>query len=366
MFIMLLYGINSDKERSIKILNNNNWIEQSNKLDIVNDIDYGDGMWVAVGDNPNIDNMGIQLSIDGSNWIDAIAVPDRPASINCVKYGNGQWFVGFTGSVGITSIMRSSNAINWYREVNNVEVVRKIDYGNNVWAAVGTTPGQNRYTIETIIGLEGWGRRSNALQDAFSIKYANNLWIAGGYNEGNSNTTIQTSVDTLSWTSQSNNLIQVNDIDYHDDILLSVGCNSTNSNQCIQTSPDGSNWTPQTASVLSYGQSIGYSNGVWIVGGLIQLPISGELKNVGVIEYSYDTINWTSTFITSTITKASTVVTGISSSIFVNNVPIQTTKYIPSNPDVWQTWAPSTINDAIDRLAVYLSTYTNCNIPLLI
>jgi hypothetical protein len=368
---LLMIGLVGDNSNSIQILNNNNWILQSNKVAVVRGIDYHDGMWVSVGSglNPMTDS-GIQLSIDGSNWIYTVPGPDKADSINCVKYGNGLWLLGCQGNLTVPSIQISSNAVNWSFQSNNIENVRKFDYGNSLWVAVGQTNIDVGSTIQTSDDGSNWTLQSNSLYEGFSIKYANNLWVAGGCNllasqpEGTS-TTIQTSPDGSNWTAQPNYLDLVNDIAYHDGIWLSVGSNFANSNQCIQTSPDGSNWTPQTASVLNYGQSIGYSNGVWIVGGSADIIESG-FYDVAYIEYSYDTINWTSTFVTSSITSASTVITGISSSIFVNGVPFQTTQYIPSNPDVWQSWAPSTINDAIDRLAVCLSTYTNCNIPLLI
>jgi hypothetical protein len=317
-----------DSKDSIQILNNNNWIQQSNNFSIVNGIDYNDGIWIAVGNNTGgATPSGIQISFNGSNWMQVGNSGYKTSPVFCVKYGNGLWLVGYSGNGGAPPSIRATyDGYNWYMQSNQMDAVRKIDYGNSLWVAVGDSV-ELGSTIQTSVDGSNWTLQSNSLQAAYSIKYANSLWVAGGINTALCNdTTIQISPDAITWEPRSNYLNQVNDIAYNDGIWLSVGCNTTNSNQCIQTSPDGSNWTVQTASYLKYGQSIGYSNGVWMVGGNTEvLGDYGNPKTVGLIEYSYDTVNWTSSFITSTIKSASTVLTGLSNSLFLNGVALSTT-----------------------------------------
>ena len=368
---VLMIGINggntlSNSPDSIQVLNNNVWVPQLNGMPNINGIDYGNGAWVSVG-YTSFNQQYIQTSSDGSNWTPTTSSGNAPGF--CVKYANGIWLVGDIGGSdpkNACSMQRSTDGYNWYSQSNYLDLIQKIEYGNGVWVAVGCNQ-DGSATVESSSDSSNWFvHSSNTLFCGYTVKYANNLWIVGGSNNvGDNTTTIQTSPDASNdWTAQSNNFVQVNDIAYNNGIWLAVGSNATNSNQCIQTSPDGSNWTAQTASYLIYAKSIAYSNGVWMVGGQALVNYGGGHgpNAVGLIEYSYDTINWTSTFVGTKEVTASTIVTGASNSILLNGVPVGL--YIPSNPSIWEAPPPSTIQTAIDRLASFLSAFTSSNIPL--
>jgi hypothetical protein len=376
---LLMIGINGPSgilnAGSIQILNNNAWVSQTNGFLTVNGIDYGNGLWVSVGQAPGgLDIRGIQTSIDGSNWI---PTPSSSNSLNpgyCVKYANNLWLVG--NAVGYGSpplnaytIQLSTDGYNWSLQSNHLSIVRKIDYGGGLWMAVGESP-DNTSTIQTSPDGSNWTIRpyltqpQYAIQTAYSVKYANNLWLVGGYtNFGSNEQPIGYSPDGSNWSPVAGYLNPVYDIAYNNGIWLAVGTSMTsNPNQCIQTSVEGIFWYPQTASQLIEGRSIGYSNGVWIVGGHAPFDSGGHGPvNKAFIEYSYDAINWTSTFITSTITTASTILTGSSNGLLVNGVPLG---YLPANPGIWNAPPPSTIQAAIDRLASFIKVFTTSNIPI--
>jgi hypothetical protein len=339
---LLMIGINAAFGTlftgTIQILNNNVWVSQTNEFLTINGIDYGNGLWVSVGQVPGgLDIRGIQISIDGSNWI---PTPSSSNSLNpgyCVKYANGLWLAGnFYGNGDLPSnaysMQRSTDGYNWSLQSNQLCIVRKINYGGGLWVAVGENP-YNTYTIQTSIDGSNWTLQSYnqpqyAIETAYSVAYGNNLWLVGGYtNFGNNEKPIGYSSDGSNWSPVAGFLNPVYDIAYNDGIWLAVGTTMTsNANKCIQTSLDGLFWTVQTASQLICGKSIGYSNGVWIVGGHAPFGDGGHgPENKAFIEYSYDTINWTSTFITSTIKTASTILTGDSNSLFLNGVALSTT-----------------------------------------
>ena len=109
---------------------------------------YGQGKWVAVGGNYNIDTNHIATSTDGVTW----TISTTPTAVNkagfyTVEYGNGRWVAGGSGAGGYTSAITSTDGVTWssqsttvppgYGTAGPLNHVQAIVFGNGAWVASG-------------------------------------------------------------------------------------------------------------------------------------------------------------------------------------------------------------------------------------
>jgi hypothetical protein len=223
-------------------------------------IDYGNNIFVAVGENATPSGI-IASSNDGTNWTicDNSIFSTRGYGI---AYGNNLWVAVGEGSVN--SFATSINGTVWTPRGKNGGITggQYVTYGNNLWVACGT--GTSSIATSTD-GFNWTPRNTNSILGiCTSAFYGNGLWVATGTTAN----TIATSTDTITWSGRSNTTTGVftssgYGVAYGNGLWVAVGAGGNS----IATSTDAITWTGRGTSVFTDARTIKYINGVWIAGG---------------------------------------------------------------------------------------------------
>jgi hypothetical protein len=149
---------------------------------------YGNGKWIAIGQNSPPGNSLIISTDDASTWnvINSIRSVFVPVSLS---YGNGVWIV--VGSTGNTNMYISrDNAVSWTEvQVGSGSFTPKdVAYGNGKWVAVGT--GTQTMYVSTDNALT-WNASAGPFPGGAEtpVRLAsdgNNTWVAVGISTSNS------------------------------------------------------------------------------------------------------------------------------------------------------------------------------------
>ena len=261
-----------------------------------NDVIYGNGIFVAVGDGPT-NASAIFYSEDGNTWLEAnlSEISSLSGTLLAIAYGNGKFIAAGTNgfayysedginwtkktSISPSTIIRSvafgngkfvavteDNSPIWYTEnglswsasdtssISTTDLLlRAIVYGNNTFIAFDKS-GRILYSEDGIKWTEGTRLTINSdLHDAHAI-YANNKFILIG-DEG----VIYYSENGTTWNSGTgiNASHTVRGITYKDGMFFGVADNKT-----IYTSKDGIKWTGKTYDI-NY-KRIAYGNNMFI------------------------------------------------------------------------------------------------------
>ncbi len=179
------------------------WIQRDVKLIDVWGLDYVNGLWIATGNSnqqgPSAANLA--TSTDGITW--TLRATGSGDDLNAVAYGNGRYV-----AVGNNmQVIHSTDGITWTRNVtNDPDVhVRDIVFANGRFVAAGE--GGRIYTSTT--GLT-WTRiivAPTAIR-LRGIAYGGGRFVAVG------DTTTVSSADGLTWTVDTTNLRLANTIAY--------------------------------------------------------------------------------------------------------------------------------------------------------
>jgi hypothetical protein len=207
---------------------------------IVSDVAYGNGIWVAVGQNSSVTTT-IATSTDGITWTSRTGTTIFNNGWGVV-FGNNQ-FVAVGG--GANTFATSPDGINWTGRGGSTifsSHPNKVAYGNGLYVAVaeGTT------SIATSTdGITWTGRGAVFPHTAIGIAYGNGLWVTcGGYN-GN---TIATSTDGITWTGRSNIFApQAFGVTYANGLWVACGQGANT----LATSTDGITWTGRGNTVFA-------------------------------------------------------------------------------------------------------------------
>jgi hypothetical protein len=166
----------------------------SNRL---NGVAYGDGMYVAVGQNGTV-----VTSSDGTNWVHR-SLGETNAELLCVTHGGGRFVAG-----GREGVLRSStDGTNWTNGTTppGVEQIYGVTYGYGLFVAVGQVEhdGTN-YILTSSNGLDWVARDVATTNTLFAVTPAFNHqggWESGMYAAVGDNGTIVTSgPDGIEWT----------------------------------------------------------------------------------------------------------------------------------------------------------------------
>lgn len=195
----------------------------------VHGVAYGNGVWVAVGDEGLV-----ATSPDGTSWTTRttpLGGTFGDLYLYKVTFANGTFVaVGEEGMLGT-----SSDGINWTVRSSGVGFrgLNSVAYGAGQWVAVGD----------------------------------------GGH--------VTTSLDSVTWTPAGSVLSRAaHDLEFHDGLWVAA-----QSHRMIETSPNGTVWTEQATPVDVWGQySVAYGAGVWVA------TIDGDDPSVVT---SPDGITWT-------------------------------------------------------------------------
>ena len=175
----------------------------------LNDVAYGGGMWVVVGDGSTI-----RTSTNGITWTSRTS--GTTEYLYGVAYGGGMWVVVGNGG----TILTSPNGTTWTsRTSGTTQSLLGIAYDGGMWVVVGFSG-----TILTSTnGITWTSRSSGTTQDLQGIAYGGGMWVVAGYGGR-----ILTSPDGISWTSRSSGTTQnLNDVAYGGGMWVAVGGNGT-------------------------------------------------------------------------------------------------------------------------------------------
>lgn len=182
------------------------------------DVVYGNGKFVAVGSVSNPSTPRVAYSSDGISWTHK----DITFSPSSIAYGNGKFVaVGGSGDIGY-----SSDGINW-TDIN-VSSFASVTYGNGKFVASGNF-GTFAYSSDGV----SWTKVSVADNvPGGCIAFGNGVFVTGN----NLSEYSAYSTDGINWT--ANNIsAKFRDIAYFGDYFVAVGNNG------IFVSGDGINWS---------------------------------------------------------------------------------------------------------------------------
>lgn len=225
------------------------------------DIEYGNGLWVAVGAF-----RVMAKSTNGYSWTNITGLFTNN-SIASVNYLNGLWLVGGSDNyatssdgntwtvrsapLGINSangfaygagvyvavgsqgnIASSTDAITWTARTSGVtNSLEGVAFGNSIFVAVGIGP----ILFSSTDGITWTERTSNLPGWGSGVHFANGLFVAFGEGGG-----IATSTDGINWTQRTSGFgsTDVNDVYYLNGKWIAVGAAGKASE-----SSDGTSWT---------------------------------------------------------------------------------------------------------------------------
>ncbi|EPD82190.1 cadherin-like beta sandwich domain-containing protein [Paenibacillus sp. HGH0039] len=201
----------------------------------LNQVAYGNGKWVAVG------NLGtIMTSSDGLSWSKTTIALSSAVG---VTYAGSQWIV--TGAGG--KIATSPDAVTWtVRSTGTSANLSAAAYNGTVWVIAG----YSGVILSSPDGIAWTPRTSGTAANFYSVTYGGGLFAAVG-----SAGTIRTSPDGITWTTRSGSPEDLMGVNYGAGQFVAGG-----SNQRVLTSSDGITWTPRTVSVAGmnlYGIAYG-------------------------------------------------------------------------------------------------------------
>ncbi|SEG73884.1 cadherin-like beta sandwich domain-containing protein [Paenibacillus sp. UNC499MF] len=226
----------------------------------LNQVAYGNGKWVAVGNSGTI-----MTSSDGLSWSKTTIALSSAVG---VIYAGNQWMV--TGAGG--KIATSPDAVTWtVRSTGSSANLSGVAYNGTVWVIAG----YSGVILSSPDGIAWTARTSGTTNNFYSAAYGGGLFAAVG-----SAGTIRTSPDGITWTTRSGGPGDLMGVTYGAGQFVAGGLN-----QKALTSSDGITWTPRTVSVAGmnlYGIAYGANKYVAV----------GDIGGPGAIISSPDGITW--------------------------------------------------------------------------
>ncbi|MVM29138.1 T9SS type A sorting domain-containing protein [Spirosoma sp. HMF4905] len=209
------------------------------------DVTFGKGLFVAVGEDANI-----QTSVDGKVWENQKILLGR--TLKGIAYGGGLFVaVGYNGV-----ILFSSDGKTWLKN-NSVSATYHymgITYANGQFVAVGA-----QGVIATSTDAMSWTfRNSGTTYQLNSVTYGNGKWIAAGYNS-----TFVNSTDGLHWSSsQLTSELHANHITYANGQFVMVGLDGK-----VFTTSNNVLWLSPNANTTHHLNGLAYGNGLFVAVG---------------------------------------------------------------------------------------------------
>ena len=227
-----------------------NWTAGSGASGSLRKATYGNGMFVAVGNNVTY------YSIDGKTWT---AGSGASGNLRDVTYANSMFVI--VGSRGYTSY--STDGKTWKAGSSVSGNLQGVTYGNGKFVAVG-----NKVTYYSIDG-KTWKAGNGASGSLYGATYGNGKFVAVGYNA------TYYSTDGINWTAGNGASGELYGVTYGNGKFVAVGIGGYTA-----YSTDGKTWKAGS-SVSSDLYGITYGNGMFVIVGII------------ATYYSTDGINWT-------------------------------------------------------------------------
>lgn len=235
----------------------------------LNDFEYGNGRWVAVGLSGTI-----LTSEDGASWVSRSSGTTN--NITTIRFSDGLWIA--TISSGSGGILTSTDGINWTFRNPLGGVTRDSAYGNGVWMVVGSG-------IATSTDGINWTSHNSPDFIITNVEFGEETWVVGGYSGSWAHVSNSQDMDNWSEPTFLPNSRRVNDITYgHGLFIVCVGQNGYSStNLKVFTSVDGNDWLLREDIINSgYSTFSEFSGGVWLLG---QSSSSSFLLNLASVRW---------------------------------------------------------------------------------
>jgi PKD domain len=163
----------------------------------LNGIAFGNGIYVAVGDNGTI-----RRSTDGITWL--LVTSGTTNTLSSVSYGGGTFVaVGYVPNNGDSTILTSSDGLTWTNRsagagVANWQDLRYIQWAKDRFIASGW---YSKLRQSTDLGASFTTTRT-VVEDTPALAYGNGVWLAAGVDRDRANADADlVSTDGSNWTS---------------------------------------------------------------------------------------------------------------------------------------------------------------------
>ena len=167
------------------------WTDASGLFDRLNDVTYGNGIYVAVGMFENI-----VVSTDAVTWTKLTIPTIFSTQFQDIAFANGIFVAVGQGN---SAIAYSSDGLNWTLPVGFAPAqLQGVSYGNGKWVAVSTASGgASGSAFISTDNAATWTETSGitALGNVTNISFANGIFVAS-----TSTPTLIRSTDGLNWT----------------------------------------------------------------------------------------------------------------------------------------------------------------------
>ena len=228
------------------------------------------------------------ISMDGiMNWNNNFIITgdNNMANIgngtwNCITYGNGKYVA--VGDDGNTAY--STDGINWAKgNIGNLKIfeLRSVAYGNGRFVAVGETRNFTSDAAKRIYSTDGinWnkseGSHSGINESHYNVAYGNGKFVTSEYSDGD----VLSSSDGITWKYSGEISAGTLSIAFLNGKFISLSHNDT------YISTDGNSWIKESNNLDFFAKSVCYGNGKYVA--------VGNYDDYKAIAYSTDAINWT-------------------------------------------------------------------------
>jgi len=229
------------------------------------DVCYGNGNFVAIGMNgTNCDQ--VMTSPDGKKWTMTKSVQNNAWSAIC--FGNNE-FLSVAFNATSNHVMRSKNGVLWTGVTGINGDFQDVCYGANGYVAVadGASP-----KIAFSANGTTWTTVNTDSKPWIRVVYGNGKYVAVSVDGF-----VYSSTNGQSWSQTASGLLSPSSIGYGNGIFV-VGQNGSSSS--VFTSTDASTWTSRSTGSYNGANEICYGNGYFTL-------LAG-----GKVYKSTDSINW--------------------------------------------------------------------------
>ena len=219
----------------------------------------------------------ILYSLDsGTNW--TFGDPTTLNTINGITYGNGVWVAVGNNGTSNNNIIYSYNASNWTTANGHAfgGYGNKVAYGNGIFMAVGSQ-GCNVATIITSSDGISWSSNSHISSEIVSVTYGPGIWIISDV----STNVYISSNNGSNWSAPITSPVHFRKITFGDTTI------AAGSNGIYYSFDQGSSYGIISVANMSNFNSVVYANGIYVAIGKLTTGSNVLLRSSGVNTISY-------------------------------------------------------------------------------